>query len=357
MKLTIVFGTRPELLKLIPIIKALENRRPGTVVLLDTQQQRELTATLLHDHHLEQVPVIRFDVQRSSMAKQLGSQLLQLDDLVSGCAGIVVQGDTLSSLAGALVGFYRQLPVVHIEAGLRSHDLSQPFPEEMNRRLVSEIAGLHLAPTRKAKQQLLDAGINTDRISVVGNPLADLCREVSIQGGNHWDILVTLHRRENRAAGIREFCLALPELLSRYPDYRFAVVQHPHPEVHRSFMSHLPQHANLDYVPPMAHQAFLSALCAAKLVITDSGGVQEEAALFGIETLIMRGVLDRDDGIAEGTARLVDAKRDEIIRAANHVLQHRQRAKSARNIPNEGCSERIAAHILAYYALEQESVA
>ena len=357
MKLAIVFGTRPELLKLIPIIRALENHRPGTVALLDTQQQRELTSTLLNDYDLGQIPVIRFDAQRSTMSKQLGSQLLQLDDLVNGCAGIVVQGDTISSVAGALVGFYRELPVVHIEAGLRSHDKSQPYPEEMNRRLVSEIAGLHLAPTQKAKQHLLDSGIKGDTISVVGNPLADLCREVDINGGNHWDVLITLHRRENRASGIRELCMALPQLLSQYPRYRFAIVQHTHPEVHRRFMCYLPQHANLDYAPPMTHHAFLNALCASKLVITDSGGVQEEAAMFGIATLVMRGVLDREDGIAEGTARLVDANCDEIVSGANYILQNHDPLKPLRSIPYEGCSELIAAHILAYYALDQESVA
>ncbi len=357
MKLAIVFGTRPELLKLIPIVKALEERRPGTVMLFDTQQQREMTSTLLGDYGLGQIPIIRFDCQRSSLACQLASQLSHLDDLIADCVGVVVQGDTTSSVSGALAGFYHGLPVVHVEAGLRSHDILQPFPEEMNRRLVSNIASLHFAPTQKAKQHLLDCGIREDAISVVGNPLLDLCRQVDSSETAPWDVLVTMHRRENRASGIKELCNALDKLANQHPLCRFSVVQHSHPEVHQRFLSHLPHHTNLKYVPPMAHRIFLNALFTTKLVMTDSGGIQEEAAMFGVATLILRNVLDREDGIESGTALLVGTQSDKIITAANQILHNHTQVKGICTMPEEHSGELIAGKILAYYSLKQESVA
>jgi UDP-N-acetylglucosamine 2-epimerase (non-hydrolysing) len=342
---------------MIPIVRALERRRPGTVLLFDTQQQRELTPALLSDYDLCAVPIVRIDCQRYSLASQLASQLMQLDDRIAGCVGVVVQGDTTSTVAGALAGFYRGLPVVHVEAGLRSHDVSQPFPEEMNRRLVSEIASLHLAPTKKARTHLLDCGINADSVAVVGNPLVDLCREVDGREPAPWDVLITMHRRENRASGIKALCRALDILAKQNPLCRFAVIQHSHPDVHGRFIHHLPRHANLVYIAPMTHRVFLKALSTSKLVMTDSGGVQEEAAMLGVATLILRNVLDREDGIAAGSARLVGTQCDEIVIAANQVLHDNAHFKPAGSIGQTCPGELIASRILAYYALDQESAA
>lgn len=357
MKLAFIFGTRPELLKLIPVIKALERRCPGMVILFDTQQQRELTSGLLRDYAVNHIPHVRFDSYRSSLVGQLASQLTELDQLIVDCAGLVVQGDTISALSGALVGFYQSLPVVHIEAGLRSHDVSQPFPEEMNRRLISDITSLHLAPTQKEKDHLIACGIDGNDISVVGNPLADLCRKIKNNNEAPWDVLITMHRRENRASGIKELCNALDKLADQHPVYRFAVVQHSHPQVQRKFLRYLPVHPNLDYVSPMAHKVFLQALLTSKLVMTDSGGIQEEAAMFGVPTMILRDVLDRDDGIKAGTTQMVGVRNENIVNTANQMLKACTQSRRKLVFPEEHPSELIAEKILAYFSLRQESVA
>ncbi|MDX2479511.1 MAG: UDP-N-acetylglucosamine 2-epimerase (non-hydrolyzing) [Desulfuromusa sp.] len=356
-KLAFVFGTRPELLKLIPIIKVLESRSPGTVVLFDTQQQRELTPDILLEYGVEHVSRIQFESDRSSLASQLASQLGKLDQLIVDCAGIVVQGDTISAVSGALVGFYHEMPVVHVEAGLRSHDDAQPFPEEMNRRLISNIASLHLAPTTKERFHLVNIGITETNIHVTGNPLADLCRRVKRKTKSQWDVLITMHRRENRSSGIKELCISLAELTKQHSADRFGIVRHSHPEVHSQFLRHLPVSSNLDYISPMSHQNFLEALLGSHLVMTDSGGVQEEAAMLGIPTMILRDVLDRQDGVAAGTARKVAVQRAEIVRMAGQVLKDRPQFHQNLALPKERPSELIADLILDHFSLQQDSAA
>lgn len=357
MKLAFVFGTRPELLKLIPIIKLLEHRCPNTIILFDTQQQQELTPALFREYDIEYIPCIRFETYRNSLAGQLASQLGHLDGLMDDCAGVVVQGDTMSAVAGALVGFYQELPVIHVEAGLRSHDISQPFPEEMNRRLISSIARLHLAPTEREKNELISCGIDENYIHVVGNPLADLCRGAKGSDRATWNVLVTMHRRENRSSGIRELCRALDNLTAQNSDCHFAVIQHSHPDVQEKFLRHLPARVNLDYVAPMNHQDFLRLMLGSKLVMTDSGGVQEEAAMFGIPTLVLRDVLDRQDGVSAGTTRKVGIHKDEIAKAAMQILSESSQFTRTTKIPAESPSELIVDQILNYFSLKQESVA
>lgn len=357
MKLAFILGTRPELLKLIPVIKALERRCPGLLVIFDTQQQRELTSGLLKDYELGHIPRVQIDTRRSSLTCQLGSQLVHLDELIVNFTGVVVQGDTISSVSGALAGFYHNLPVVHIEAGLRSHDDSQPFPEEMNRRLISNIASLHLAPSPREKHHLIASGLDEASIHVVGNPLADLCREVRPGRQPSWNVLITMHRRENRASGIRELCKALDRLASQNPACSFCVVQHSHPDVHRKFLHYLPTNINLEYIAAMPHRAFLNVLFACDLVMTDSGGVQEEAAMFGVPTMILREVLDREDGIAAGTAKVVGIHRQNIINVAHQILKGRKQFKRTLMIPNGHPSELITDKILDHFLLGQESVA
>jgi UDP-N-acetylglucosamine 2-epimerase (non-hydrolysing) len=357
MKLAFVFGTRPELLKLIPIIKLLEHRCPNTVILFDTQQQQELTPAVFREYDIEYIPNIRFESYRNSLSGQLASQLGHLDGLLDDCAGVVVQGDTMSAVAGALVGFYQELPVIHVEAGLRSHDVSQPFPEEMNRRLISNIASLHLAPTDREMGELISCGIAEEHIIVVGNPLADLCRGAKGSDKATWDVLVTMHRRENRSSGIRELCHALDELTGQNPDCRFAVIQHSHPDVQEKFQRHLPACVNLDYVSPMKHQDFLKVMLGSKLVMTDSGGVQEEAAMFGIPTMVLRDLLDRQDGVTAGTTRKAGIHKDEIVSAAGQILRDSTQVSRTPVFPAESPSELIVDQILNYFSLKRESVA
>jgi UDP-N-acetylglucosamine 2-epimerase (non-hydrolysing) len=339
------------------VIQLIEHRRTGTVILFDTQQQRELTPGLLREYDIEYIQHIRFESYRNSLASELASQLGHLDDLVDGCSGVVVQGDTISTVAGALLGFYHQLPVVHIEAGLRSHDISQPFPEEMNRRLVSNLASLHLVPGENEKCELLSCGIDETVISIVGNPLADLCRAAKSSNTSSWDVLVTMHRRENRSSGIKELCLALDRLAADKPSCRFAVFQHSHPDVHGKFLRYLPTHPNVDYVTAMNHQDFLRVMLGSKLVMTDSGGVQEEAAMFGLPTIVLREVFDRQDGIIAGTTQKVRVHREVIAKAAVRVLKDSNQFKRIPVFPAESPSELIVDQIFNYFSLKQESAA
>ena len=319
-KIAFVLGTRPELLKLVSVLQAMQDRFPGTAVVVDTGQQTALKDGLVHEYRLQQVDWIKLGVSQSDLSAQLSAQVAAIGGCLRRTAfrAVVVQGDTTSALAGAMSAVYAGVPVVHIEAGLRSGNLAEPFPEEIHRRLIAVLAQLHLAPNPAARQALTLTGVSPDRIVVVGNPLADLCRPGDITDA--CDVVVTMHRRENRESGIRQLCKALSHLAPRYPRLQFRVVGHSHPETMAAFVRHLPQSPNLRFVDPLPHKVFLALLHAARLVMTDSGGVQEEAAMIGKPTVILRNVADRVDGFEQGSAWLAGTSSRSIIDAAASLL-------------------------------------
>ena len=333
-----VLGTRPEAIKLAPVVLALAAR--GVVVTLcSTGQQRDLTRATLDDFGL--VPDIDLDLMQPDQSPQafvatamplLGQTIARLSpDMV------IVQGDTATTLAGALAGAYARVPVAHVEAGLRS-GAAEPFPEDMHRRVIAQLATHHFAPTRAAQAALVREGIAWGAISITGNPVIDALRLAEtrlatdpvlraridealppLRPGPAL-VLVTAHRRENHVnmAAIAEAVAAI----AAAHDIDIVVPLHPNPASGAVLRDRLATIANIALVPPLGYLAFVTLLRRARLVMTDSGGVQEEAPAFGCPVLVLRDSTERPEGIAAGAARLVGTDPATIIAAAGELIEN-----------------------------------
>jgi len=358
----IVIGTRPEVIKMAPIVQALNDSATLAPWVISTGQHREML-----DQSLA-VFGIASDVDLGVMAaKQNLSELtartlvgmrVELERVRPSC--VVVQGDTTTALAAALAAFYARIPVAHVEAGLRSGQRWSPYPEEINRRVIDQIADLLFAPTRGAAARLVDEGFGTDRVQVTGNtvvdallairdrlrvhpvaiPGLDTALERSAPGGGDPDgfaggaggsaprgidgkrlILVTAHRRESFGEPLIGMCQALRELAHDHPDVVIVYPVHLNPNVSVPVRSLLADQDRIVLLPPLDYLQFVSLLARAYLVLTDSGGVQEEAPTFGKPVLVLREVTERPEGIAAGVARLVGTVAQDIVREATRLLR------------------------------------
>ncbi len=282
---------------------------------------------------------------------------------------VLVHGDTTSALATAIAAFHQRIPVGHVEAGLRSHTLSEPFPEELNRRAVGLIASLHFAPTEEAKGNLLREGCDGRSIHVTGNTAIDAVRIMGECGSgprvaealdraigcNHRDarlVVVTCHRRETIDAGLGALCGALMELAEAFPAVRFLLPVHPNPALRRGMASLLGSRDNLRPVDPLPYDVFLAAMRASLCLVTDSGGMQEEALAIGKPVLVMRAVTERPEAIAAGGARLVGTSQSGIVAAVSRLLtndREREEMTAAHNPFGDGhAADRIAAVLAAW---------
>ena len=246
----------------------------------------------------------------------------------------IVQGDTTSAMAGALAAFYRGIPVAHIEAGLRSFDLANPFPEEANRKVISQLAALHLAPTPLAGQNLKAEGINPPSIYVTGNTVMD-----ALAMSSKWDvsfsddrvrqvlsdsspfILITTHRRENIGEGMASICEAISRLAEAFPNFNFLFPMHKNPAV-RAAMASLNAHKNVILCEPLSYAEFVKAMSSAFMVVTDSGGVQEEAPAFKVPVLVLRDTTERPEAIDAGVARLIGTNTETIIYQVTNLIKN-----------------------------------
>ncbi len=338
-RLLIVFGTRPEALKCFPVARA-AMRHPGFVTeICVTAQHREMVDKVIaltgmsvdYDLNVMTAGQTLFDVTTRVLAGM--EQVLERarPDIV------MVQGDTSTAMAAALAAFYKQIPVAHIEAGLRSHNINSPFPEELNRLVVGNIASWHFAPTTEARDNLVAEGKDPSRIFVTGNTVIDtllhfsnamehdagLSRSLAAPFGfldpTKKLILVTSHRRENFDGGIERICRALKVLAAR-GDVQIVYPVHPNPNVRNVVLAELGNVPNIHLIDPQDYLPFLYLQKRSYLVMTDSGGVQEEAPSLGKPVLVMRDNTERPEGIAAGTARLVGSDVDRIISTASHLL-------------------------------------
>jgi UDP-N-acetylglucosamine 2-epimerase (non-hydrolysing) len=249
-------------------------------------------------------------------------------------AMVIVQGDTTTTLCGALAAFYLQIPVAHVEAGLRTHDLRQPFPEEMNRVLASRLTALHFAATEKAAENLRAEGVPADSISVTGNTGIDAVlyvRDGLERGSLHgrdWPeldsskklIVVTAHRRESFGDGFGRICRALARIADR-ADVQLVYPVHPNPKVQDPVQRHLSGHAHVRLIEPLSYLPFVDLMRRAYLLITDSGGIQEEAPSLGKPTLVLREKTERPEAVAAGTVKLVGTDEERIVREATLLLE------------------------------------
>lgn len=330
-----VFGTRPEVIKLAPVILELKKYpQDYNVIICNTEQQKELSNQTLSYFGLK--ADINLDCMREnqSLASVQSRILTSLDKIFdeNKIDATIVQGDTITVLTGSLVSFYHKVPVFHVEAGLRSYDIFEPFPEEVMRQMTSRVAQLNFAPTETNKNALLKEGINEDSISIVGNTVIDalfcLSDDTMRKARSFFNfeinpeklVLVTVHRRENHGERIDRILQAISDLVTKHSDHTFVLPVHPNPNVKDKVYAKLEQFKNVHLLPPLDYPNLVYLMKNAKLILTDSGGIQEEAPSFGCPTLVMRYETERQEGIDAGVSILVGADYDKIMFHSEKVL-------------------------------------
>jgi len=338
MKVAVVFGTRPEAIKLAPVIHELR-RRPGVVVrVIATGQHRELLDQALAAFDIQPDIDLHLMQSRQSLADITSRLLPALDRVLADELPdlLLVQGDTTSAFVAALAGFYRGVTVGHVEAGLRTADPRNPFPEEINRRLTASVAALHFAPTIRAQEHLLAEGVKPESVFVTGNTIVDAMQfiqetdafkrtplPVAVRDGERL-LLVTLHRRESWGPVFEGMCRALREIVERHPDVRVVFPVHLNPAVRDAVFAILGTTDRCSLLEPLGYLSFLSLVRASWFVLTDSGGVQEEAPTLGVPVLVLRDTTERPEAVEQGVARLVGTDSGAIVTAASELLDDAQ---------------------------------
>lgn len=367
-RVLVVIGTRPEAIKMIPVVRALQDSGTFRPVVIATGQHTDLVDDLIHMAGLRVDANLRasksIDGRRPSLNEMFARVMVGIDRVcsspsipeeyradgrreVDGAVACLVHGDTSSAAAAALASFNLRIPVVHVEAGLRTSNLLSPFPEEGNRQLISRVAALHLAPTTTNKMNLVREGVDYDRVLVTGNTSIDMLRWVATQEGGFGPgleeletdprpriVLVTAHRRENWGAGLDGIAEAVRRLAARYPETRFVVPLHPNPLARRPMIDALGEMPNALLVEPRDYTDFARLMGAAHLIITDSGGVQEEAPALGTPVLVARDTTEREEGVHAGTLVLVGTDPDRIESEAVRLLDDEAAHERLANRPN-----------------------
>jgi UDP-N-acetylglucosamine 2-epimerase (non-hydrolysing) len=366
-KILLVMGTRPEAIKMAPVLAALE-RRMGevSVEVCVTRQHSELLAAVLELFRIRPNYDLALMKPDQGLGELTARALVGLEGVYKACkpATVVVQGDTTTALAASLAGFYQRIPVAHVEAGLRTGDLMAPWPEELNRRLTGIMASLHFAPTDRARRNLLAEGIAADRIHVTGNTAVDaivgIAQRLRSEQGlrsrldrsfDYLDparrlILVTGHRRESFGEGFERICRALAEL-ARRPDVQIVYPVHLNPNVQRPVFGILGGKSNVHLIEPVDYLTFAYLMTRSYIIVSDSGGVQEEAPSLDKPVLVMRDVTERQEAVEAGVVRLVGTDVERIVSGAARLLDDEaDYALMARGVNPFGdgrAAERIAA--------------
>jgi len=370
-KILAVFGTRPEAIKMAPVIRALEGN--FDIKLCVTAQHRQMLDQVLelfkitpdYDLDIMQPGQDLFDISSNVL---LGiKKVLQIEkpDLV------LVHGDTTTTMITAMAAFYLQIPVSHVEAGLRTHNINSPFPEELNRQITSRIATLHFAPTKIARQNLLNEKVPDSQIHVTGNTVVDallsmvekarivnfsdsILKKMPFLKKEKKDlariILVTGHRRENFGLGFEEICHALSIIANENPNIQIVYPVHLNPNVREPVNRILSNLNNVHLIEPMEYLTFIKLMDLSHLILTDSGGIQEEAPSLGKPVLVMRDTTERPEAVEAGTVKLVGRNKNEIVKMVNLLLTdsvlYKQMSK-AHNPYGDGKASSIICNVLA----------
>lgn len=330
-----IYGTRPEAIKMAPIVNALRGTPGLECRVVVTGQHRTMldqVNELFGIHVDDDLDIFQ---QGQTLNGILSKTIAGIDALLVQHRpdAVLVQGDTTTSTAGALAAFYQQIPVVHVEAGLRSGDIHSPYPEEANRRITSQIAALHLAPTNESRRNLLAEGVDASSIVVTGNSVIDALLTVAAQDVPFSDsrlkeaansgrrvVLVTTHRRENQGALMTGIGRSVGILSEKYPDVDFVLPLHRNPVVRGAIIPEVQDRNNVIVTEPLAYGEFTKLLSMSHLVLTDSGGVQEEAPSLGKPVLVMRENTERPEAVTAGTVRLIGAAQDSIVQNVSLLL-------------------------------------
>lgn len=354
-KIMLVFGTRPEAIKMAPLVKAFQakNDEFETIVCV-TGQHREMLDQVLHLFDIKPDFDLNIMKQGQDLYDITSRVLLGMRDVFKVCKPdiLFVHGDTTTSTAAALAGFYQQIPVAHVEAGLRTNDIYSPWPEEMNRQITGRIATYNLSPTQLSRQNLLKENVDENKITVTGNTVIDalhwvtakiksdkklddnLSLDLKSKGydtkrlvGNRRLILITGHRRENFGDGFLHICHAIQDLAKTFPEVDFVYPMHLNPNVrkpiHQVFGEDLNNLGNIFFIEPLEYLPFVFLMEKSDIVLTDSGGIQEEAPGLGKPVLVMRNTTERQEAVDAGTVKLVGTDYDAIVDNVSKLLTDR----------------------------------
>ena len=354
-KIMLVFGTRPEAIKMAPLVKAFQakNDEFETIVCV-TGQHREMLDQVLHLFDIKPDFDLNIMKQGQDLYDITSRVLLGMRDVFKVCKPdiLFVHGDTTTSTAAALAGFYQQIPVAHVEAGLRTNDIYSPWPEEMNRQITGRIATYNLSPTQLSRQNLLKENVDENKITVTGNTVIDalhwvtakiksdkklddnLSLDLKSKGydtkrlvGNRRLILITGHRRENFGDGFLHICHAIQDLAKKFPEVDFVYPMHLNPNVrkpiHQVFGEDLNNLGNIFFIEPLEYLPFVFLMEKSDIVLTDSGGIQEEAPGLGKPVLVMRNTTERPEAVDAGTVKLVGTDYDAIVDNVSKLLTDR----------------------------------
>ena len=355
-KIMLVFGTRPEAIKMAPLVKEFQ-KRPNefqTIVCV-TGQHREMLDQVLHIFEITPDYDLNIMKQGQDLYDVTARVLLGIRDVLKEAKPdvVLVHGDTTTSTAAALAAFYQQIPVGHVEAGLRTHNIYSPWPEEMNRQLTGRLATYHFAPTPLSRQNLLSEGVQESHITVTGNTVIDalylvvdkIKRDKALdaelekllkQSGYDVNrlsagkklVLITGHRRENFGDGFISMCRAIKALTEKYPEVDFVYPMHLNPNVrkpiHKVFGEDLSGLGNMFFIEPLEYLSFVYLMEKSTIVLTDSGGIQEEAPGLGKPVLVMRDTTERPEALEAGTVKLVGTDYDKIIKEVSALIENRE---------------------------------
>jgi UDP-N-acetylglucosamine 2-epimerase (non-hydrolysing) len=363
MKILSVFGTRPEAVKMAPVVKLLKETAGIESRVCVTAQHRQMLDQVLDLFNI--TPDYDLDLMREnqSLSQLSASIFTNLEPVLTDFKPdwVLAQGDTTTVAITSLLCYYHKIKFGHVEAGLRTHDKWQPFPEEINRRIAGAVADLHFAPTEWSKNNLLKEGVDQNIIKVTGNTVIDALQFVSKQEepkeiadltnklATSKLILVTAHRRENFGAGMENICKALLEL-SKEKDVQIVYPVHLNPNVQEPVNRLLKNVENITLLPPLDYLPLVHLMKHATLILTDSGGIQEEAPAFGVPTLVLREVTERPEGVEAGTVKLVGTEtsriKEEAKRLLDDVAEYQKMSKAANPYGDGHASEKIVEALL-----------
>ena len=368
-KLLFIFGTRPEAIKLAPVIKmfAGQAEKFKTVVVV-TAQHRQMLDQVLELFQIRSDYDLNIMLHDQSLAQITARALEGLDQILGRESPdlVFVQGDTTTTFVGALAAFYHHIPVAHVEAGLRTYNRYHPYPEESNRVMTSTLADLHFPPTERSRANLIKENISASKILVTGNTVidalldvaerqyvfADLLRKVFANTGTK-KILLTIHRRENQGEPMKAVCQAVLEILDKFRDVEVIYPVHMSPRVRDIVYPLLENHARVHLVAPLDYQAFVNVMKGSYLILTDSGGVQEEAPSLGKPVLVLRETTERPEAIEAGTVKLIGTQRDRIVGETGELLKdgalYEDMAKAVNPYGDGLASQRILQGIINYF--------
>ncbi|UOE96301.1 UDP-N-acetylglucosamine 2-epimerase (non-hydrolyzing) [Alkalihalobacillus sp. LMS39] len=357
-----IFGTRPEGIKFAPVIQALQQTDEFECVIVNTGQHREILDEVLelfsikpHYHLALMKPNQPLDQLTANMIIQVTEVLNKEKPDV-----VLVLGDTLTTFVGAYTAFLNHIPIGHIEAGLRTNTIYSPFPEEMYRQVVTKLSTYHFAPTEKNKQNLLVEGVPEEKIVVVGNSVIDALMNVtsrpyqfpetlqSIFDKKQKIILLTTHRRENFAQ-LKGIYAAINHLMNKHPDIDILFPVHPNPNVRKQVSEHLLTNERIHLIAPLAYESFCHVMKKAYLVVTDSGGIQEEAPALNIPVLVARESTERPEGVEAGTLKIVGTDETAVTEAVTNLLQDRNEYKRMAHSVNPYGDGTTANQIVEYF--------